>query len=88
MTVTTLSTEFGGRTLTIETGKLARLAGGAVTVRYGDTMLLVLEGILPFIDPGQFRKTLLMASRMNDSTLRGIGFASMIGGVALLYVVR
>ena len=40
MTVTTLSTEFGGRTLTIETGKMARLAGGSVTVRYGDTMLL------------------------------------------------
>ena len=40
MTVTTLTTEFGGRTLTIETGKLARLAGGAVTVQYGDTMLL------------------------------------------------
>ncbi len=32
--------QFGGRTLTIETGKLARLAGGAVTVRYGDTMVL------------------------------------------------
>ena len=32
--------EFGGRTLTIETGKLARLAGGSVTVRYGDTMVL------------------------------------------------
>ncbi len=34
------STEFGGRTLTIETGKLARLAGGSVTVRYGDTVVL------------------------------------------------
>ncbi len=40
MTVTTLSTELGGRTLTIETGKLALLAGGSVTVQYGDTMLL------------------------------------------------
>jgi DNA polymerase III epsilon subunit family exonuclease len=40
MTVTTLTTELGGRTLTIETGKLALLAGGSVTVRYGDTMLL------------------------------------------------
>ncbi len=30
----------GGRTLTIETGKLAGLAGGAVTVRYGDTIVL------------------------------------------------
>jgi len=33
-------TEFGGRKLTIETGKLALLAGGSVTVRYGDTMVL------------------------------------------------
>ena len=33
-------TQIGGRTLTIETGKLARLAGGAVTVRYGDTFIL------------------------------------------------
>ena len=40
MPVTTLSTELGGRTLTIETGRLALLAGGSVTVRYGDTMLL------------------------------------------------
>ena len=40
MPVTTLSAEIGGRTLTIETGKLALLAGGSVTVRYGDTMLL------------------------------------------------
>jgi len=40
MPVTTLSTELGGRTLTIETGKLAMLAGGSVTVRYGDTMIL------------------------------------------------
>ncbi len=37
---TTLETQVGGRTLTIETGKLARLAGGAVTIRYGDTMVL------------------------------------------------
>jgi DNA polymerase III epsilon subunit family exonuclease len=37
---TTLEIEFGGRTLTVETGKLAGLAGGAVTVRYGDTLVL------------------------------------------------
>ena len=33
-------TEFGGRTLTIETGRLALLAGGSVTVRSGDTVVL------------------------------------------------
>src|SRR4029453_17021313 len=36
----TFETQFGGRTLTIEPGKLARLAGGSVTVRFGDTMVL------------------------------------------------
>jgi polyribonucleotide nucleotidyltransferase len=36
----TFETQLGGRTLTIETGKLARLAGGAVTVTYGDTLIL------------------------------------------------
>lgn len=30
----------GGKTITIETGRLARLAGGAVTARMGDTMVL------------------------------------------------
>jgi polyribonucleotide nucleotidyltransferase len=35
------SLEFGGRTFTIETGAMARQAGGAVTVRYGDTVVLV-----------------------------------------------
>jgi len=32
--------ELGGRTLTIETGHLARQANGAVTVRYGDSMVI------------------------------------------------
>jgi DNA polymerase III epsilon subunit family exonuclease len=36
----TFEIELGGRTLTIETGRLALLAGGAVTVRYGDTLVL------------------------------------------------
>ncbi len=33
--------EIGGRTLRIETGKMAGLANGAVLIRYGDTVLLV-----------------------------------------------
>ncbi len=34
-------TELGGRELVIETGKYAKQASGSVTVRYGDTMVLV-----------------------------------------------
>ena len=33
--------DLSGRTLTIETGELAKQAGGAVMVRYGDTVVLV-----------------------------------------------
>ncbi len=37
----TFQCRFGGRDLIIETGKLAGQASGAVTVRYGDTVVLV-----------------------------------------------
>ena len=33
--------QIGSKTLSMETGKLAQLAGGSVTVRYGDTVVLV-----------------------------------------------
>ncbi|WP_102125782.1 polyribonucleotide nucleotidyltransferase [Deinococcus planocerae] len=37
----TYTTMLGGRELSIETGRLAKLVSGSVTLRYGDTMLLV-----------------------------------------------
>ncbi|HAR41428.1 MAG TPA: hypothetical protein DCS07_02155, partial [Bdellovibrionales bacterium] len=36
-----VSCEMGGKTLSIETGKLAKQADGAVLVSYGDTRVLV-----------------------------------------------
>jgi polyribonucleotide nucleotidyltransferase len=38
-----ITTDFlvGGRTLTLETGKMARQANASVVVRYGDTVVLV-----------------------------------------------
>ena len=35
------STDLGGRTLTIETGKIAKQANGAVLIRYGETAVVV-----------------------------------------------
>src|SRR4051794_26257261 len=35
------SVQFGQREITLETGKMAKQADGAIVVRYGDTMLLV-----------------------------------------------
>jgi len=37
----TYSTDLGGRTLTIETGKIAKQANGAVLIRYGETAVVV-----------------------------------------------
>ncbi|GMA16284.1 polyribonucleotide nucleotidyltransferase [Deinococcus metallilatus] len=41
MIAKTYTTMLGGRELSIETGKLAKLVSGSVTLRYGDTLLLV-----------------------------------------------
>jgi polyribonucleotide nucleotidyltransferase len=40
-TPSSFESEVGGRKLVIETGKLAGQAGGAITARYGDTVVLV-----------------------------------------------
>ena len=48
----TYTTIFGGRELTIETGALAQQAGGAVTVRYGDTVLLATATMGKDVRPG------------------------------------
>ena len=41
MNIHTLTSEVGTNPITFETGKLAKLADGAVTVRCGDTIILV-----------------------------------------------
>ncbi|MDM8559851.1 DUF2065 domain-containing protein [Candidatus Parabeggiatoa sp. HSG14] len=51
-------------------------------------LLLVIEGIMPFINPAGWRNTLKTVSEMDDDTLRIIGFFSMVFGVLLLYLVH
>ena len=41
MNIQTVSTQLGGKTLTIETGKMAKQADASVVVAYGDTRVLV-----------------------------------------------
>lgn len=49
-------------------------------------LVLVIEGIFPFLNPGGLRRTLLLASRLSDAQLRVAGAAAMAFGVALLYL--
>lgn len=51
-------------------------------------LMLVFEGIMPFLNPRHFRRGLLLAANLNDTTLRGLGLASMVVGVIILYVSR
>ena len=51
-------------------------------------LVLVIEGVLPFIAPHKWRDMLANMLTLSDSTIRRIGLASMITGVVLLYVVN
>ncbi len=51
-------------------------------------LVLVIEGIMPFISPKGWRDTMLQACQLHDKTLRTIGFASMLVGALLLYIMR
>jgi uncharacterized protein YjeT (DUF2065 family) len=51
-------------------------------------LYLVLEGLLPFLNPGAAKRTLAALSEMDERTLRGIGLGSMIAGCVVLFLVR
>lgn len=51
-------------------------------------LMLVIEGILPFANPGGFRNMMRMASEMDDKALRNGGLFIMLAGLVLLYLVR
>lgn len=51
-------------------------------------LMLVLEGILPFLSPGRLRQTLLQMAKLEDRALRLVGLASMLLGLLVLYVFR
>jgi len=51
-------------------------------------LVLVLEGIIPFISPNSLRKTYQRLMEMDDKTIRLSGLVSMIAGVILLTLVR
>jgi uncharacterized protein len=51
-------------------------------------LLLVLEGLMPAINPEGWRRMFEQILRMPDHQIRGIGLASMLAGLILLWVVQ
>jgi uncharacterized protein YjeT (DUF2065 family) len=51
-------------------------------------LVLVIEGMGPFLNPQSLRRMLATVAQLDDRTLRMVGLTSMILGVVLLYFVR
>jgi uncharacterized protein YjeT (DUF2065 family) len=54
----------------------------------GFAFYLILEGLLPFVSPGAWRRGLAAMAELNDSQLRSFGFAVVVVGLILLFIVR
>jgi uncharacterized protein YjeT (DUF2065 family) len=51
-------------------------------------LLLVLEGIIPFLSPAKWRNMVEVLAQVDDRTMRLVGFASMLIGAGLLFLLR
>lgn len=56
------------------------LAGGA--------LMLVFEGIMPFVSPMRWRQAMRHAMALSDGQLRFVGLLAMMAGLLMLYFVR
>jgi uncharacterized protein YjeT (DUF2065 family) len=51
------------------------------------SLLMVIEGILPFLSPPRAREVFTRIAALDDRGLRTIGFLSMLGGLLALQLV-
>jgi hypothetical protein len=51
-------------------------------------LMLILEGILPFMAPAAWRETFRKMTELSDGQLRFIGLGSMLGGLLMLLLVK
>jgi len=51
-------------------------------------LVLVIEGILPFLMPGRWREMMLSLAQVDERSIRMIGFGSMLLGAGLLFLVK
>ena len=50
-------------------------------------LVLVFEGLFPFVSPGGWRRTFQRLLAMSDGQIRYFGLGSMLLGLALLWLV-
>jgi len=62
--------------------ELARYLGGAFALN------LVLEGVLPFLNPSAAQRLMAKLAQTETKQLRWFGLISMVAGLALLWMAR
>lgn len=60
----------------------------ATTLLMALALMLVIEGLLPFLAPKLWRETFLRLMRLSDGQLRFFGLTSMIVGLFLLLLSK
>jgi len=51
-------------------------------------LMLVLEGVLPFLSPKLFRETMQVMLEKDDRQIRSASLFAMVAGAVLLYIVK
>jgi uncharacterized protein YjeT (DUF2065 family) len=51
-------------------------------------LVLIIEGMLPFLNPRSWRKMIYQAAQLDDQVLRLMGLASMLIGLVALYWIN
>lgn len=51
-------------------------------------LMLVIEGLLPFLNPTLWRQVFLRVLSMTDGQIRFVGLSSMLMGLLMLYILH
>ena len=51
-------------------------------------LMLVIEGLLPFLAPNAWRETFRRLMKLTDGQIRFFGLTSMLAGLILLFISR
>lgn len=51
-------------------------------------LVLIIEGIMPFINPAGLRRACALITGMGDRVIRAVGLGCMLVGLVVIYVIR
>lgn len=51
-------------------------------------LVLILEGIMPFLQPAGWRKAVTFFTKFDDGSMRMLGLISMVAGTTMLYIIH